>query len=136
MCSRQNRNATSAVNSTAMLFVIAPMPAGARCAAHANSENGTAELIRPISAIFGQCSARNAPRSAQRNGSSASAPNASRSSTSGIAPRSLAAIRMNRKDDPQIAPSSASCSGTDQARANARGAPARYSSERVATAGT
>ena len=45
--SPKNRNPTSAVNNTAIALVIAPIPAGARCAAQANRMKGIAELIRP-----------------------------------------------------------------------------------------
>ena len=58
MRSPNTTNATSAANSTVMLFAIAPMPAGARSAPHANSENGIAEFSEPISAKRSQCCAR------------------------------------------------------------------------------
>jgi hypothetical protein len=38
------------VNTTVIALVIAPIPAGACCAAHTNSANGSAELIAPIAA--------------------------------------------------------------------------------------
>src|SRR3546814_17466422 len=49
--SPKNRKPTSAVNSTVIELAIAPMPAGARCAAPANRMTGPAELIAPLSAV-------------------------------------------------------------------------------------
>jgi hypothetical protein len=93
------------VNNTVIELQIAPMPAGARCAAHANSTNGTAELIAPISASFGHSLSGNCARERHRNGSSTSAPSARRTSTNGAAPNSGAATRMNKNEAPQMAPS-------------------------------
>src|SRR5690606_6426711 len=121
--SPKNRKPTSAVNSTVIALAIAPMPAGARCAAHANSTNGTAELIAPISASFGHDRAGNRARARHRNGSSTSAPSASRISTSGTAPKSFAATRMNRNEAPQIAPRRVSSSGVIQSRGVACASP-------------
>src|SRR4029079_12221410 len=45
ICSLKTTKATSAVHITAVAFVIAPIPAGARCAAQANNEKGIAVLI-------------------------------------------------------------------------------------------
>ena len=55
MCSLKTTNATSAVNITAVAFVMAPMPAGARCAAQANSENGIAVLMAEITMSGSTC---------------------------------------------------------------------------------
>ena len=114
--SPKNTTATSAVNNTAIALQIAPTPAGARCAAHANSTNGIAELIAPISASSGHFLAGNSARSRHRNGSSTAAPSASRISTSANGPKSGAATRMNKKDAPQIAASTVSSMGVSQAR--------------------
>src|SRR3546814_5309514 len=65
--SPKNRKPTSAVNSTVIALAIAPMPAGARCAAHANRMNGTAELIAPISASFGHSERGKCARDRHRN---------------------------------------------------------------------
>src|SRR6478672_6022545 len=109
--SPKNRKPTSAVNNTVIALAIAPMPAGARSAPQANSMNGTAELVAPISASLGHNVSGNCARLRHRNGSSTSEPNASRTSTSASGPKSFAAMRMNRNDAPQMAPSTPSSSG-------------------------
>src|SRR5690554_4324844 len=119
MRSPKNRKPISAVNSTVIALAIAPMPAGARCAAQANRRNGTAELIAPISASFGHSRSGNCPRARHRNGSSTIEPSASRTSTSGAAPKSGAGTRMNRNEAPQIAPSTHSSSGVSHAASTA-----------------
>jgi hypothetical protein len=112
--SPKNKKPTSAVNSTVIALQIAPIPAGARCAAQANNTNGTAELIAPMSASFGHSFSGNCARSRHRNGNSTTQPSASRTSTSGAAPNSGAATRMNRNEAPQIAPSTVSSRGVIQ----------------------
>ena len=99
---------------TAVAFVIAPMPAGARCAAHANSENGIAELIAEMKMSGPMCLRVKCWRPLHSMGNRISAPRVSRTSTSGSAPNSRADTRMNRNDAPQIAPSSVSSSGVSQ----------------------
>src|SRR5687767_15306239 len=111
MGSRHATTATSAVKSTVVLFAIALTPAGARVAAQANNTNGIAEFIAPIAMSRGQRRTGSSRRASQTNGSSASAPNASRTEASGSAPNSGAATRMNRNDAPQIAASASSSSG-------------------------
>jgi hypothetical protein len=106
---------TSAVNSTAVALVIATMPAGACCEAQANSANGTAELIAPISASFGHSPGAIAARSRHRNGSRTSAPKARRSSARAMVPNSGAAMRWNMKDAPQIAARIPSSTGVSHA---------------------
>jgi hypothetical protein len=113
--SPKNRNAISVVKGTVIALAIAPIPAGARCAAHAKRMKGSAELIAPISATFGHSAKGNFERACQRNGNSTNAPSPRRTSTSAIAPKSSAATRMNKKDAPQIAPSTTSSSGVGQA---------------------
>src|SRR3546814_7304125 len=114
--SPKNRKPTSAVNSTVIALAIAPTPAGARCAAQANRLNGTAELIAPINASFGQSARGKCARDRHRNGSSTSAPSPRRISTSGTAQKSFAATQMNRNDAPQTAPSPDSSSGAHHSR--------------------
>ena len=43
------------VNITTVALLIATTPAGARCAAHANSTNGAAELMMPMPSKRNQC---------------------------------------------------------------------------------
>ncbi|TWH16580.1 hypothetical protein L613_001200000450 [Pseudoxanthomonas taiwanensis J19] len=64
-----------------MALQIAPIAAGARCAAQANSRNGSAEFTTPMAASFGQMRNGNCARASHRNGSSTIAPSARRSST-------------------------------------------------------
>ena len=59
------------------------MPAGARCAAHANSVNGIAELIAAMPVSCSHVRAVECARPRHSNGSRISAPSASRISTSG-----------------------------------------------------
>lgn len=80
--SPKNRKAISAANNTVMALQIAPIAAGARCAAQANSTNGMAELITPMGANHNQRRAGNCARACHRNGSSTKAPSSSRTSTS------------------------------------------------------
>ena len=110
-------NATSAANSTVIALQIAPIAAGARCAAQANSRNGSAELMIPIAASRGHRRKGNWARASHRNGRSTSAPKASRSSTSAYGPNAGAATRMNRNEPPQTAPSASSSNGVRQSRA-------------------
>jgi hypothetical protein len=105
---------------TAVAFVIAPMPAGARWAAHANNENGMAELIAEITMSGRMCARLNCTRPRHNSGSRISAPRVSRISTSGSAPNSRADTRMNRNEAPQIAPRTVSSTGVSQ-RAATRG---------------
>jgi hypothetical protein len=93
---------------------MAPMPAGARSAAQANSAEGTAALTMPTRVTRSHMPGVKWRRSRHRNGSSTSAPSPSRNSTSGIAPKAGAATRMNMKADPQIAPSSRNSADADQ----------------------
>src|ERR1700676_870162 len=102
--------ATSAVNMTVMALLIAPMPAGARSAAQANSANGMTELMVAMPAMMSHRRGVNSARACHRNGSRMSAPRLRRISTSGTGPKSVAATRMNRNEPPQIAPSTASSS--------------------------
>jgi hypothetical protein len=108
-------NATIAVNGTAMALVMAPMPAGARSAPHANSANGTAELMAAIPASRSHRAPLNSERARHRKGSRMIAPSARRISTSANAPKSFADTRMNRNEAPQMAPSATSSVGVSQA---------------------
>lgn len=96
---------------TAIAFVIAPTPAGARSAAHANNVNGIAVLMAAIPTIFHRCAAVNCLRSLIKNGNNTSAPSTKRTSTNAYAPKSLAAMRMKRNEAPQIAPSTVNSTG-------------------------
>ena len=102
------------MNGTAIALLIAPMPAGARSAPHANSVNGIAELIAAMPVSFSHNAPVNCLRARQRNGSRMSAPKARRISTRAYGPKSFAATRMNRNDAPQIAPSTVSSTGVSQ----------------------
>src|SRR5690606_33791185 len=109
-----NRNATMLVNITTVALLIATMPAGARGAAHAKSTNRAAELMMPMPSKRNQCDAVSLSLTRRRNGNRISAPSASRTSTSANAPKSLAAMRMNRNEPPQTAPSSSNSAGVSQ----------------------
>ena len=110
MRSPNKRNATRAVNITVMALVMAPIPAGARSAPQANSTYGAAELMAAMPEIRSHRAGVNRARSRHRNGSSTTAPSASRVSTSGREPKSAAANRMKRKEPPHTAPRSVSSS--------------------------
>src|SRR6185503_10513676 len=114
ICSWKNMNATIAVNGTAMAFVMAPMPTGARSAAQANSANGIAELMAAIAARRNHRPPLNCERTRHRNGTRMIAPSARRISTSANDPKSFAETRMNRNEAPQIAPSATSSIGVSQ----------------------
>ena len=76
-----------------MALVMAPMPAGARSAPHANSVNGIAELMAPMPASRSHSAPFSCERARQRNGSRTIAPSASRISTSANGPKSFADTR-------------------------------------------
>ena len=80
-----------------------------------------AELIRPMIASFGHIERAIEARSRHRNGNKTSAPRARRISTRANAPNGVAAIRMNRNEPPQMAPSSSNSRGVRQSPANAAG---------------
>lgn len=96
----KNRNPINAAHNAVMPLAMAPTPAGARSAAHANSRKGSAELIAAISAIIGQRCSENRARSRHRNGSSSNEPSARRISTSGTGPKSFTAMRVKRTSCP------------------------------------
>src|SRR5580658_2618690 len=91
-----------------MALVIAPIPAGARSAPQANSTKGSTEFTTAMPRMRSHTPAANCARARHRNGMSVSAPSASRASTRGSGPKSLAATRIKRNEPPQIAPSSVS----------------------------
>src|ERR1700733_2827261 len=97
-----------------MAFVIAPIPAGARSAPQANNTNGMAELMTPIAANRQITRGAKLLRERQRNGSSTRAPSERGTSTSANGPKSPAAMRINRNEAPQIAPSNVSSIGVTQ----------------------
>src|SRR3984885_7202294 len=109
---------------TVMALLMAPMPAGARSAPQANSANGSTEFTVAIPAMRSQTLKVNWARERHRNGIRTRAPRARRASTSGKAPKSPAATRMNRNEPPQMAPSRVSSSGVRQRAACAAPAAA------------
>ncbi len=119
--SPKNRKPISAANSTVIALQIAPIAAGARSAAQANSTNGNAEFTRPMGASHSQRRAGNCARARHRNGISTSAPSSRRTSTSAYGPKSGTAMRMNRNDEPQTMPRPSSSSGVAQSRAAGAG---------------
>src|SRR6185437_9087047 len=117
--------AARAANGTAMLLTIAPTPAGARSAVHANSRNGSKVLTKPIAAILNQPVAASWSRARLRDADSTSAPSARRTSTSASGPNFGAEILRNRNEPPQIAASNSNSAGVRQSRplpGHARGA--------------
>src|SRR5687767_12728557 len=71
--------------------------------------------MMPMPSSRNQCDDLSCALTRNRKGERINAPSASRTSTSANAPKSLAAMRMNRNDPPQIAPSSSSSAGVSQA---------------------
>ncbi len=114
IASRHTAKATTAVNNGVIELAIAPTPAGARSAPHANSVNGIAELSSPTMARRIHNTGEIAPRERHKNGDSDSAPSVMRTWTRAIGPKSPAATRMNRNEPPQIAPSATSSMGVIQ----------------------
>src|SRR5688500_3753310 len=78
--------------------------------------------MTPMPSRRNQCDALSCALTRKRKGERINAPSASRNSTSANAPKSLAAMRMNRNDPPQIAPSSSSSAGVSQEDDNAEAA--------------
>jgi hypothetical protein len=118
---------------TVVALAIAPMPAGARWAAHANSTNGTAEFSIAMPASRSHRTRVNCARTCQKNGIRTSAPRNNRTSTSAKEPKSCAETRWKRNDAPQIAPSNKSSIGVSQALAVEATVPADPGNRTVAT---
>jgi hypothetical protein len=106
-----------AANRTVMALQIAPIAAGERCAAHANSKNGMAELIKPIKASLGQMAAIEGGTIAPQERQHHQRPQGQADVDQGERrPNGFAATRMNRNDPPHMAPSTSNSMGVRQSR--------------------
>ena len=115
-------HATTAPNSGTVAFRIADRPVVIASSAKAKQAKGIAELSRPTTKI-GRQLRRNTgvnPRS-QSMGNKLVAAIATRRPAVGTGPNSTVAMRVNRKDEPQIAASNTK--STTQLRAGAAAAP-------------
>ena len=97
----------TAPNSGTVAFRMADRPVLIDCSAKAKQTNGIPELMTPISMVCFQrrASAGPWPRSSI-SGSRNALAIATRTPAVGSAPNSSTPMRVNRKDEPQIAPSS------------------------------